>query len=379
MENVIKHYKQYVFCSNFLIFMPVLITIYSARGITPSEALLIESIYSFSIILCEIPTGYLGDKIGHDRTVILGLIGSLCCYILFAFSYDFKSIVLVQVMLGFFSTVLSGSDVGSLSEILSKTQYKSQLVFKSIHTISMLSMCLAYVLSGVVISLNKRGEWILCIMGAFYFISAIVYLSYCKGKKEIMKSLVSSKTPLHHVYHKTEEHRGSCCLPLHNILLCGMLLGIVTCSYMLSQVYYQTINISSQWFGLIYCSGCILTMLFNRYGKYYSKNTLLCIPIMLIIPVFSFKILVLGFVICLSYIKARVEPFIVDYVMSHSHKYKATSMSMVNMLNKCFCGLISYGLSIGISNIGFRYSMLGIFIILTSCVIVIYRSNSLEN
>ena len=48
-------------------------------------------------------------------------------------------------------------------------------------------------------------------------------------------------------------------------------------------------------------------------------------------------------------------------------------MSMVNMLNKCFCGLISYGLSIG-----FRYSMLGTFIILTSCVIVIYRSNSLE-
>ena len=48
-------------------------------------------------------------------------------------------------------------------------------------------------------------------------------------------------------------------------------------------------------------------------------------------------------------------------------------MSMVKMLNKCFCGLISYGLSIG-----FRYSMLGTFIILTSCVIVIYRSNSLE-
>ncbi|MCH3915575.1 MAG: MFS transporter [Acidaminococcaceae bacterium] len=96
-----RYFYLYTFFSNFFIFLPVLVSIYKYRGIGISEILLLESVYNIVIALFEVPTGILGDKIGHDKSVIIGVIGLAIAFGIFAFSNNLISIIVVQIMLGF--------------------------------------------------------------------------------------------------------------------------------------------------------------------------------------------------------------------------------------------------------------------------------------
>ncbi len=98
LEIAKKFFYSYMFFSNFLVFLPVLIIIYKYRGINVSDMLLIESIYNIVITLFEVPTGIIGDKIGNDKSVIIGMIGTAITFFIFAFSNTFIDIVIVQIM-----------------------------------------------------------------------------------------------------------------------------------------------------------------------------------------------------------------------------------------------------------------------------------------
>ena len=84
--------------------------LYMRERFSLGEVLLLESIYYITVVLMEVPSGYLSDRFGRRRALIASA-GSLCgSYALFALSQSFLMFAIAQVMLALGIAMNSGTD-----------------------------------------------------------------------------------------------------------------------------------------------------------------------------------------------------------------------------------------------------------------------------
>jgi hypothetical protein len=70
--NVPKLYA-YKFLSDFLVLVPVIVPFYKSCGLSVTEFMIVQSVYSLSALAFEIPSGYLADALGRWRALALAL------------------------------------------------------------------------------------------------------------------------------------------------------------------------------------------------------------------------------------------------------------------------------------------------------------------
>ena len=55
-----------------MLFMPIIWLFYEANGLTIRDLFVIQSIYSVTIVLIEIPSGYIADVFGRKNSMVVG-------------------------------------------------------------------------------------------------------------------------------------------------------------------------------------------------------------------------------------------------------------------------------------------------------------------
>ncbi|MBW2187328.1 MAG: MFS transporter, partial [Deltaproteobacteria bacterium] len=88
------------------------------NGIDKSSYGLLAAIHALSVILFEIPSGYLADAIGRKKTLIFGSLLGALGYVIYALSFSFSRFLLAMVTLGLGQSLISGSDSAMLYETL---------------------------------------------------------------------------------------------------------------------------------------------------------------------------------------------------------------------------------------------------------------------
>ncbi|MGB6340698.1 MAG: hypothetical protein WBF32_13080 [Candidatus Aminicenantaceae bacterium] len=68
--NLWKIYS-YKFISEFYLIVPILIPYYRSNLLNSTQIFTIQAAYAFSILLLEVPSGYLADVIGRKKTLFL--------------------------------------------------------------------------------------------------------------------------------------------------------------------------------------------------------------------------------------------------------------------------------------------------------------------
>ena len=94
----------------FMLFMPYVVPFYHANGLDMHQIMVLQAIYSISIIALEIPSGYFADVIGRRRTLILGVIMGAIGMGLYSISYGFMGFLIAELVLGFGQSFISGAD-----------------------------------------------------------------------------------------------------------------------------------------------------------------------------------------------------------------------------------------------------------------------------
>jgi MFS family permease len=82
------------------------------------QVMVLQAIYSVSIVLLEIPSGYFADVIGRRRTLILGAVLGAIGYTFYSFSYGFAGFLVAELILGFGQSFISGADSAMLYDSL---------------------------------------------------------------------------------------------------------------------------------------------------------------------------------------------------------------------------------------------------------------------
>lgn len=99
----------FVFFKDFSLITWVLSVFYLAREFSVSEIFLLLGIYQGSILLSEIPTGYIASRFGNKNSVLFGLISQIFAISLLFFANNFYILIFVQIFLAISVAFLSGS------------------------------------------------------------------------------------------------------------------------------------------------------------------------------------------------------------------------------------------------------------------------------
>ncbi len=97
------------FCQEFMPIIPIIILIYTHKGITVGDFFLIQGIFRLAAFLFEIPSGYLSDRFSRRHVLILGAIIHVVACAELALAYGFWQIILGEALFGIAGALFSGT------------------------------------------------------------------------------------------------------------------------------------------------------------------------------------------------------------------------------------------------------------------------------
>ena len=118
LERSIDRYPVYVFFLKAAYWGPIFFLYFSTR-LNLSDVLLLETIYYLSVVVLEVPTGYLADRFGHRRVLIAGSVSQCLACIAFTYTGHFATLAVGQGLLALGTAFCSGSDTSYHYSVLS--------------------------------------------------------------------------------------------------------------------------------------------------------------------------------------------------------------------------------------------------------------------
>ena len=89
--------------------VPVMVVFWQSNGLSITQIMLLQSIFSLIVVALEIPTGYISDIFGRRQVIILSDIIATIGLTTYAFGHSFWVFLVGEVILGVSMALLSGS------------------------------------------------------------------------------------------------------------------------------------------------------------------------------------------------------------------------------------------------------------------------------
>lgn len=105
-------------CYSMLFCISVITLYWKKHGLDLHDFFLLQAIFAVAMVLFEVPTGYIGDRLGRKRTLLLSMAIAAAGWTLYALACSFFQFLLVEIMLGLAYSFLSGTDTAMLFESL---------------------------------------------------------------------------------------------------------------------------------------------------------------------------------------------------------------------------------------------------------------------
>ena len=97
------------FCHNFMLILPVIVLVYTQKGITVGDFFLIQGLFRIAAFLFEIPSGYMSDVFSRRRVLISAAVVATAGFATVAMAHGFWMIMLGEGLLGVSSALFSGT------------------------------------------------------------------------------------------------------------------------------------------------------------------------------------------------------------------------------------------------------------------------------
>jgi len=105
----------------FMVAMPIIVLFFQENGLSLTQVMFLQAIYSLSVAVFEIPSGYIADLFGRKNTIIISTIFSFIGYVIFSFYGGFFAFAIAEVLIGIGGSLMSGSDSAILYDTLLET------------------------------------------------------------------------------------------------------------------------------------------------------------------------------------------------------------------------------------------------------------------
>lgn len=97
---------------------PIFVLFFTSRGLSLAEVGVLEALFTVVVLVCETPTGYLGDRIGRRWCLVVGTLLSALGSLAFVLAHSFGAFAAIIGLRAIASTFTSGTQEAWLYEIL---------------------------------------------------------------------------------------------------------------------------------------------------------------------------------------------------------------------------------------------------------------------
>ncbi len=98
------------FVTGLFFFLPVLVLFFLERGLSFTQILGLQAAFSAALIIFEIPSGYLTDRIGRKRSLILACSAFIAASCIYSLGTGFIHFLIAEMAYAVFFALLSGTD-----------------------------------------------------------------------------------------------------------------------------------------------------------------------------------------------------------------------------------------------------------------------------
>lgn len=98
--------------------MPILMIFYAQMGFTTEQSFILKACYSISIVVFEIPSGYIADVWGRKASIVTGSILGCLGFVIYSIFSGFYMFMSAEIILGLGMSLISGADSAMLYDTL---------------------------------------------------------------------------------------------------------------------------------------------------------------------------------------------------------------------------------------------------------------------
>lgn len=178
------------FFRNFLLIVPVIVLVYTQKGVSVGDFFLIQGIFRLAAFLFEIPSGYMSDCFSRKRVMLAGAFFELLGFVVIAMAYGFWALVLGEALLGIATALFSGTLEAYTYDLLKRNKTQKQFLkeFGSITTYGSFSSFVAVILGGILfVQIGANGVLWLEALFALFAIFAFLFLPELLEVRRIVK------------------------------------------------------------------------------------------------------------------------------------------------------------------------------------------------
>ena len=253
----------------FMVSMPIIVLFFQSHGLSLTEIMLLQSAYSLSLALFEIPSGYIADSFGRKNSIVIGTILTFIGYLIFSFYYGFYTFIIAEILLGIGGSLISGADSALIYDTLLETREKNSYtkIEGKNYAIGNFSEAIAGILCGFLV--------VSSIYLPIYIQTGIIFLSIPIGitlvepriytKYKLEKSYKSMIKITYYSFIKNKRLRW--------LIIYSSAMGVATLTMAwFSQPFFKEVNLPLKYFGLIWAGLNIVTGIASiRAHKFYEK------------------------------------------------------------------------------------------------------------
>jgi len=238
-----------------MLFMPTVVLFFQENGLALFDIMLLQAIYSVTIALLEIPSGYAADVFGRKNSMIVGTFFGLAGIIIYAFSFGFWGFLPAALCLGIGQSFVSGSDTALMYDSLVELKREKDFIKLEGRSISMgnFAEAIAFIIGGFLAEITLRTPFYYQIVIAATGLFTAILLTEPKVNR-----LANGKTKpwaniKNIIVFVLKENKT-----LRYFILYSSIIGATTLTMAwFVQPYYKLLNINIIYFGII---GAILNI-----------------------------------------------------------------------------------------------------------------------
>lgn len=217
-----------------MLIMPVVALFYTENGLDDYDIFLLQAVYSLSVALLEIPSGYMADILGRRKSLLLGAILGCGGFVVYSFSHDFYGFLCAEIILGFGGSFISGSDSALLYDsLLAMKKEQRYLQYEGrITSLGNFAETVAAICGGIIaVALSYRAVYIGQALIAAMAIPAAMLILEPPRKKLERPGLGQIMAICRHALWENKK--------ISSVLLLSSVIGTATlCMAWTSQVYF---------------------------------------------------------------------------------------------------------------------------------------------
>ncbi len=374
-SNLWKIYM-YRFLNEFWLVLPILIPFYEANRLNSTQIFTIQAAYALSILLLEIPSGYLADVIGRKKTLILG-----ACFLpvgigVYVFTHSFATFILAEFIIAIGNSMRSGCDSALIYDTL--IQLKEEAEYKKFEGRSFyytrVGTAISSILGGVTALISLRVPFYIN-MGVCLFMVPFALL-LIEPKREKLKAQSPFKDILKISRLSFSNKQLRLLMLLTALLMSAGAIGIW--AYFL---YYESIGISIGFFGVLMAAFQLSAGVSSRQAhtleKFLGQRQSLLILLLMALTFVLLGIFQSLVLIPLILLNAFLMGFGFPLLMDHMNrliesKIRATVLSVANMTRSLSYVILSplFGKIVDAFSLSTAFILLGVFFFLFGSTVI---------